>query len=182
VSYFAAAVVRSAGEWSASQVGLDDAADGQDIADRLRVVEPDADVALMFVECDETYLAILRLDEEDDLRVFSPDGAFAEQSRVGALIFGEEPKPAIEVDASLTSPGPDTSGLSDVEPARGAQDPGDPTEVEPAGDPSLLDDLGVSAARLLDLCGRPGMLPSDITAEVSAAIGAGDEVEELREA
>ena len=178
MSYFAAAVVRSDGGWSASEVSLTNAADVEDVADRLRDLGPDADVAVLFVESDDDYLAILRLDEGEDLRVFSPDAAFADESRIGALLLSEYAKPSVEVDASLTSP----SGLSDVEPARGARDPGDPAEAEPAGDPALLDDLGVSASRLLELCGREGMLPSDITAEVSTAIGAGDEVEELREA
>ena len=35
VSYFAAAVVRSAGQWSAAPVSLDDAADVEDVVDRL---------------------------------------------------------------------------------------------------------------------------------------------------
>jgi putative tRNA adenosine deaminase-associated protein len=177
VSYFAAAVLRSDGGWSAAEVSLTGASDVEDVADRLRDLGPDADVALLFVESDEDYLAILRLDEGEDLRVFSPDATFAEESRIGALLLSEYAKPAIEVDASLTS----AADLSDVEPARGASDPGDPTEAEPAGDPALLADLGMSASRLLELCGREGMLPSDITAEVSTAIGAGDDVEELRE-
>ena len=46
----------------------------------------------------------------------------------------------------------------------------------------LLADLGISAHRLLSLCGQEGMLPSDVTAEICQRIGCGDEVEELREA
>ena len=38
MSYFAAAVVRAADEWSAAQVSLADAADVEDVADRLRDV------------------------------------------------------------------------------------------------------------------------------------------------
>ena len=60
---------------------------------------------------------------------------------------------------------------------------GDPVaDADPAGDPDLLADLGVPAMKLLGLCAQEGMLPSDITAELCQAIGAGDEVEELREA
>jgi putative tRNA adenosine deaminase-associated protein len=54
--------------------------------------------------------------------------------------------------------------------------------ADPVGDPDLLSDLGVPAARLLSLCGREGMLPADVTAEVCQLVGCGDEVEELREA
>ena len=59
--------------------------------------------------------------------------------------------------------------------------PADP-DVEPVGDADLLADLGIPAGRLLQLCAREGMLPADVTAEVCQALGAGDAVEELREA
>jgi putative tRNA adenosine deaminase-associated protein len=177
MSYFAAAVVRSDGQWTASGVSLADAADVEDVADRLRDADPSADVSLLFVESDEEYLAIVRLDDGENLRVFSSDAAFAGESRVGALILGERPTSSVEVDAELTAP-----SAPDVEPPMGARDPGDPAIVEPAGDPALLADLGVPASRLLSLCAHEDLLPADITAEVCMAIGAGDEVEELREA
>jgi putative tRNA adenosine deaminase-associated protein len=175
VSYFAAAVVRSQGEWSASAVSLDDAADVEDVTDRLRAADPSADVSLLFVECDDTYLAILRLDEGEDPRVFSSDAAFAGESRIGALLFGERPRSSVEIDAELTAP-----ASPGAEPPMGAADPGDPAMVEPAGDPTLLADLGVPGSKLLELCGHEDLLPADITAEVGMAIGAGDEIEELR--
>jgi putative tRNA adenosine deaminase-associated protein len=177
VSYFAAAVVRSADRWAASQVSLADAADAEDVADRLRDVDPSADVSLLFVESDDVYLAILRLDEGEDPRVFSSDAAFADESRVGALLLGANPASSVEIDAELTTP-----ASPDAEPPVGARDPGDPSIVEPAGDPALLADLGVPATRLLELCAHHDMLPSDVTAEVCMTIGAGDDVEELREA
>ena len=177
MSYFAAAVVRSFGHWSAIPVSLTNAADAEDVADRLRDADRSAEVSLLFVESDEEYLAILRLDDGEDPRVFSSDAAFADETRVGALVLGEQPRSSVEIDAELTSP-----ASPDVEPPMGARDPGAPTIVEPAGDPALLVDLGVSAARLLELCANENLEPSDITAEVCMAIGAGDEVEELREA
>jgi putative tRNA adenosine deaminase-associated protein len=185
VTYFAAAVVRAKGhpggpssgrEWTASPLSLAGAADVEDVADRLRDVDPSADVSLLFVEADE-YLAILRLDQGEDLRVFASDAAFADESRIGALLLGEEPTPSVEIDAELTSP-----ASPGAEPPMGARDPGDPAIVEPAGDPTVLADLGVSAFRLLELCGNQELAPSDVTAELCMAIGAGDEVEELREA
>jgi putative tRNA adenosine deaminase-associated protein len=177
VSYFAAAVVRSGDHWSALPISLADAADSEDVADRLREVDPGADVSLLFVESDDEYLAILRLDKGEDARVFSSDAAFADESRIGALVLGVEPRSSVEIDAELTSP-----ASPDDEPPRGAADPGDPTISEPAGDPALLVDLGVGATRLLELCGNEDLHPSDVTAEVCMAIGAGDEIEELREA
>ncbi len=174
MSYFAAAAVRGSKGWSAAEVDLTGVADIEEVADLLRDVDPDAPVALLFVESDDAYLAILRLDDGEDLRIFGSDGAFAEESRLGALLLGdlEPPVPGIEdVVAALPTEGEEEPVAPPAEP-----------DVEPVGDADLLADLGLPANRLLGLCGREGMLPSDVTAEVCQAIGAGDAVEELREA
>lgn len=63
MSYFAAAVARVDGGWTAGEVSLRGVTDIEEVADRLRDVEPDADLSLLFVEADDTYLVILRLDE-----------------------------------------------------------------------------------------------------------------------
>jgi putative tRNA adenosine deaminase-associated protein len=176
VSYFAAAVVRGSKGWSATELDLAGAADTEEVADRLRDVDPDADVALLFVESDDSYLVIMRLDDGEDLRVFGSDSAFAEESRLGALLLGEVEEPALEIDDVIEVP---ESG--DAEEEAGPPEAAEP-DIEPVGDPDLLADLGVPAHRLLSLCGREGMLPSDVTAEVCQTLGCGDEVEELREA
>jgi putative tRNA adenosine deaminase-associated protein len=167
---------------------LNGVADIDEVADRLREVEPEADVSLLFVEADDLYLVILRLDEGEDLRVFGSDSAFAEESRLGALLLGDAAGPA-SVPGSPTrwvEPAPDTEdgdlradepGGSD-EPAADTKEP----DVDPVGDAELLADLGVPGRRLLMVCGRDGMLPADITAEICQAIGCPDEMEELREA
>jgi len=175
VSYFAAAVVRADDAWVASEVSLADAADVEDVADRLRDVDPSADVSLLFVESDDSYLVILRLDDGEDLRVFGSDSAFAAESRIGALLLGEVDQPTVDLESVDIEP-------VDIEPVDLDAGEGEtPEPVAPAGDSSTVD-LGVPATRLLQLCAHDGMLPSDITAEVCQAIGCGDEVEELREA
>jgi putative tRNA adenosine deaminase-associated protein len=170
VSYFAAAATKDAVGWAAAEVSLADAADIEDVADRLRDVAPSADVSLLFVESDDAYLVILRLDQGEDLRVFGSDQAFAEDSRLGALLLGEVGAPPANLAAV-------TADL-EAEQAAAAAVAG----ADPAGDFEIVSDLGVPAGRLLDLCAQEGMLPADITAEVCQAIGCGDEVEELREA
>ncbi len=181
MSHFAAAVVRTADGWSAAEVSLADAADVEDVADRLRDVEPAADVSLLFVESDDAYLVILRLDQGEDLRIFGSDVAFAEESRIGALLLGDVGQPAIEldvVDLAVAEPPEADADADTAEPIETVPAP----DADPAGDADLLADLGVPASRLLELCAHDGMLPSDITAEVCQAIGCGDEVEVLREA
>lgn len=178
--YFAAAVVRGAEGWTASEVNLTAAADVEEVADALREVDPDAALSLLFVESDDTYLVILRLDEGEDLRVFGSDVAFAGESRLGALLLGEIEAPALELEPVAAVPA--DAGMSadaGAEPAAGRAAADD--DADPVGDADILADLGVPAARLLALCAREGMLPADVTAELCQALGCGDEMEELRE-
>ena len=172
MSYFAAAAVRGSAGWTAAEVNLNGAADIEEVADRLRDVDLEAEISLLFVEADDVYLVVLRLDEGEDLRVFGSDSAFAEESRLGALLVGDIKAPALEIDEVVESV------AADDEPEKPAADP----DADPVGDADLLADLGVSAHRLLELCAHEGMLPADVTAEVCQVLGCGDEVEELREA
>jgi len=174
VSYFAAAVVRGEDGWAASELDLSGAADVDEIADRLRDVDPEAEHSLLFVESDDSYLVILRLDKGEDLRVFGSDSAFAEESRLGSLLLGDIEEPAVEIDA-LTAPVVATADPAADAPAASEQD------ADPVGDADLLADFGVSAHKLLALCAHEGLLPADVTAEVCQVIGCGDQLEELRE-
>jgi putative tRNA adenosine deaminase-associated protein len=191
VPYFAAAAVRGPAGWSGAELDL---------------VDPDAAVSLLFVESDDSYLVILRLDDGEDLRIFSSDAAFADESRLGALLIGDIRTPAVEVDlepvaVGASAAGGATSAVPAPSRAGGGYPVGDPLDdlddvdaladeeaddEEPVADPDadadLLADLGLSARRLLALCARDGLLPADVTAEICQTIGCGDEVEELREA
>lgn len=169
MSYVATAVVRGKDGWAAAELDLSGAADIEEVADRLRDVDPDAEVSLLLVESDDTYFVVLRLDQGEDLRVFGSDSAFAQESRLGNLLLGEVETPALEIEDALAAVESDDRGT----PA--------PT-TDPVGDADLLADLGVSAHRLLSVCSRDGMLPSDITAEIAELIGFAEEIEELREA
>ena len=172
MSTFAAAVARGKNGWTASELELTGLADIDEVVDRLRDAEPDADLSLLFVEADDQYLVILRLDEGEDLRVFGSDSAFADESRLGALLLADVETPALEIDDLAAG------GTDDDEEERPAADP----DADPVGDVELLADLGISSHRLLTLCGLEGMLPSDVTAEICQKLGCGDELEELREA
>jgi putative tRNA adenosine deaminase-associated protein len=170
VSYFAAAAVRGEKGWSAAEVDLTGVADIDEVADRLREVDADATVSLLFVESDDAYLVILRLDEGEDLRVFGSDGAFAEESRLGTLLLGDVETAIPDIDEVVAEATAEDAPVPPVDP-----------DVEPIGDADLLADIGVPAGRLLALCAQEGMLPADVTAEVCVAIGAGDAVDQLRE-
>ena len=172
MSHFAAAVTRGSKSWAAAELDLSGVADVEEITERLRDIDPDATVSLLFVESDDAYLVILRLDDGEDLRIFGSDSVFAAESRLGAILLGdiEEQVPEI-VDEEVDDTDDDDEERPSVEP-----------DIEPVGDPEILADLGLPGGRLLELCAQEGMLPADLTAEMCQAIGAGDEIEELREA
>jgi putative tRNA adenosine deaminase-associated protein len=170
LSTFAAAVARGKNGWTASELELAGLGEIDEVVDALRDSEPDASLTLLFVESDDQYLAILRLDDGDDLRVFGSDSAFADESRIGSVLLGEIEAPVLEIDELTAAPEDD-----DDAPAPDA-------DADPVGDAELLNDLGISSDRLLKLCGLEGMMPADVTAEICQQIGCGDEVEELREA
>ncbi|REF96523.1 putative tRNA adenosine deaminase-associated protein [Asanoa ferruginea] len=171
MSYFAGAALRGSAGWTAAEVSLHGVVDVEEVADRLRDADLDADISLLFIESDDTYLVVMRLDEGEDLRIFGSDSAFADESRLGAILVGDIKVPAIEIDEVVER-------SADADPDKPAADP----DADPVGDADLLADLGVSARRLLELCGHEGLLPADVTAEICQTIGCGDEVEELREA
>jgi putative tRNA adenosine deaminase-associated protein len=177
MAYVATAAVRGKEGWTATELELTGAADLEEVADQLRDVDPHADVSLLFVEADDTYLVVMRLDQAEDLRVFGSDSAFAHESRLGGLLLGDVDMPALGLDEALAEveagPAPDAAE-PDEQPAA--------AEADPVGDADLLADLGMPAHKLLATCAREGMLPADVTAEIAQAIGAGDELEELREA
>jgi putative tRNA adenosine deaminase-associated protein len=175
VPYFAAAAVRDESGWTAAEVNLRGAADIDDVADRLRDVELDADLSLLFVEADDAYLVILRLDEGEDLRIFGSDSAYAEESRLGALLVGDLKTSVTGLD-EVDEPRP-AATAGDEESEQPAVDP----EADPVGDADILADLGISTQKLLALCALEGMMPADVTAEVCQVLGCADEVEELRE-
>ena len=170
MSTFAAAVARGKNGWTASELDLSGLADIDEVADQLRDAEPDAELSLLFVEADDQYLVILRLDDTDDLRVFGSDSAFADESRVGALLLGDIEAPVLDVDDLAAPADADDDEDKPVDP-----------DADPVGDAEVLADLGISSHRLLSLCGLEGMLPADVTAEICQRIGCGDEMEELRD-
>lgn len=191
MSYFAAAAVRGPKGWSAAELDLSGAADVEEVADRLREVDPDAEVSLLFVEADDTYLVIMRLDYGEDLRIFGSDSVFADETRLGALLLGDVATPVARISGNDVLTMPDESAEEEragapeeAEETAGPVESGRPAvepDIDPVGDADLLADLDVPASRLLALCAHEGMLPSDVTAEICQAIGCGDEVEELRE-
>jgi putative tRNA adenosine deaminase-associated protein len=170
VSYFAAALARGRDGWTAAELDLDGAEDVQEIADRVRELDPDAEVSLLFVECEDEFLVVMRLDGDDDPRVFASDAAFAEESKVGeVLLDGLEPATGA-VDLA-----------GEIDDAAHADDDEETPTLHPLGEADLLEDLGTPGKELLALCSHEGTLPADVMVEICTRAGCADVLEELRE-
>jgi putative tRNA adenosine deaminase-associated protein len=172
VSYFAAALARGSEGWTAAELDLDGAEDVEAVGDLLRDVQPDAELSLLFVESDDEYLVLLRLDEGEDLRVFGSDMAFAEASRIGEVLLAELEESEVPVNLGDDDDEEETTESDDEE----AVEP----VGHPVGDADLLTDLGISARDLLALCSHEGMLPTDVMTEICRKVGCADELQDLR--
>ena len=162
MSYFAAALARTPDGWTARELDLDGASDVDELADRVRDLDSDAETALLFVEEDDEYVAILRVDAQaEEPRVFVSD-AHAADSYPVAELFAEAVE---EVDRDVP-----------------ADDEDDPPghDSAPLGDSDLLSDLGTPSRELLALVTHEGTLPADVITEVCERAGCLDQLEMLR--
>jgi putative tRNA adenosine deaminase-associated protein len=160
LSYFAAALVRVDGDWSAREVDLDEVGDLEELADAMRDLDGGGP-ALLLLEQDDEWLGVVRVDGDDDPRVFLSDRRAVEVSEVAAMIWDVDP----------------------VVPPEGDEEEEEGTRpvAEPVGDASLLADLGTPAETLLALCAEEGMLPADVLTAVGERAGFVEVLDALRE-
>ncbi|MGA4545811.1 hypothetical protein ACPA54_38075 [Uniformispora flossi] len=147
--------MRTEQTWEAREVDLDDVEDLDGIADLARASSVDEEPVLVLVEQEDTWFAVVRVDGEEDPRIYVSDAA-----AVGRSAYG---------DTLLTA---DVLG----------HDPDDDEEAPPsgpAGDESVLADLGVTADELAEL-GGGGRLPADALVVIAERLGCADELETVR--
>lgn len=166
--YTASALMRAQDRWSGADVDLSETTDADALVDLLREQAEGASTALLLLDEDDEYLAIVRLDEDGEPRSFVSDARVLEGTSLAARLLGDE----LEMP-----PAPLVS--ADDEAEEEEEDSGRP-ELEPAGDPSLLADLGLSADELLELAAEEGMLPSDVLFAVCEKLGCADVLEQVR--
>ena len=159
--YFAAALVQSSDGWSAREVDMDTVEDLDSLVESLRDAA-DGGTALFFLEEDDEYLAIVRVDGDGDPRTFISDDRAVGTSPLAALVM-EDVTPPEEADA-------DEDDDEGVRP-----------DAEIAGDAEIVASFGVSADQLVGLCATEGMLPADIVTAVCEKAGCADALDELRE-
>ncbi|MFD3732845.1 hypothetical protein [Streptomyces sp. NPDC058632] len=179
--YFAALLARTEDGWEASDTELDDVETLSDLADLAREAAPDEDTVLVLIEQEGGWFGVVRVDGEDDPRIYVSDAAAAARSSYGEILLtdellGREPgNDGPDLDAL------DLDGTEDGEPdddragGDGAADTGSADSVPhgPVGDAMVLDDLGVSEMDLRSLSG-------DALGEIAEVLGAAEVLETVR--
>ena len=172
VPYFTAVVARSGSGWKARDVEVDDAEDLHGLADSLRTVAVDDQPVLALVEHEDAWFALVRVDGEEDPRLFVSNLGAAIQSHYGELLA-----PAAEVNLADDDDLDDEPVEPDAEDAEDAEQKLPPTW---AGEVDLLKDLGVSGSALNALVLANGDDPGAVLAEVGETVGFAELLEALR--
>jgi putative tRNA adenosine deaminase-associated protein len=172
--YFAALLARTEDGWEASDTELDDVESLSDLAELAREASPEDDTVLVLIEQEDAWFGVVRIDGEDDPRIYVSDAAAAARSSYGEILLtdellGRDPDDDDVVDLDSldldgTEDGDDEDGTSSAEAV----------PHSPVGDSQILDDLGVGEKelRLLDA--------DDALSSIAEALGASEVLETVR--
>jgi putative tRNA adenosine deaminase-associated protein len=201
VSYFSAVIGRHGTKWRALDVDVEDVESLDELADHMRAAGHDAGPVLAVLEREDSWFALLRVDTgtDDDCRAFVSDLGATERSQFADLLA---PVGDVDLDqyAELRESVRPSSqnGVRDLEEedeeeSDEAEEPADPPEDdledepvddEPppawAGDPGLLEDLGLSARELVTLVVDSSADPASVLADVGERCGFDDQLAALR--
>jgi putative tRNA adenosine deaminase-associated protein len=167
----ASALARIDAAWFGDDVALDEVEDLDGVVELVReVIGDDADTGLLFVEEDDEWFAIIRIDADGDPRVFMSDARVVTSSDIAALFAEAAIEVSVEDDAATAAEDDEDEDADDNGRIDG----------DPAGELGLLNDLGTSASRLVALCAEEGQLPSDVISTLCESAGCLDVLEKLR--
>lgn len=151
MSYFTAVLAREGRTWSAHDVDVESIKDRDELTDELRAVAEDDEPVLLLVEREDAWWAVVRIDGDDDPRVFVSDAVGAAASSYSELL-------ELDVDADD----------EEAEVTDGC-----------AGDLDVLGDLGTSPDALKEMCDDE-VPPMDALATVAEAAGFAEVLDSLR--
>ncbi|WP_030420156.1 hypothetical protein VM636_15875 [Streptomyces sp. SCSIO 75703] len=174
--YFAALLARTEDGWEASDTELDDVETLSDLADLAREASPDEDTVLVLIEQEDAWFGVVRVDGEEDPRIYVSDAAAAARSSYGEILLTDELLGRDPDDDDLDDL--DLDGTEDGEPDDEDEEDADDGAVGgvphgPVGDAGILDDLGVSEKELRSMSG-------DAVGEIAEVLGASEVLETVR--
>ncbi|MFD1658088.1 hypothetical protein ACFSL4_07620 [Streptomyces caeni] len=175
--YFAALLARTEDGWEASDTELDDVETLSDLTDLARDASVDEDTVLVLIEQEDAWFGVVRVDGEDDPRIYVSDAAAAARSSYGEILLTDELLGREPGDDGADLDSLDLDGTEDGEPEGDDEDgAGADTSVPhgPVGDSEILDDLGVSEKELRALDAE------DALSAIAEALGASEVLETVR--
>jgi putative tRNA adenosine deaminase-associated protein len=178
VAYFTAVIARSRRGWKARDVEVDDANTLDELADALRSAALDDQPVLAVIEHEDEWFAVVRVDGEEEPRLFVIDLETAIHSHYGQLLASAADVD-VDVDEVPVESDGDKGDDTDDDAQAEAQE-SDPVIAAWAGDPELLDDLGVSGRVLRKLTEDNSDDPGAVLAEVGESVGFAELLEALR--
>ncbi|WP_406452580.1 hypothetical protein OG782_19210 [Streptomyces sp. NBC_00876] len=188
--YFAALLARTEDGWEASDTELDDVETLSDLTDLAREASVDEDTVLVFIEQEDAWFGVVRVDGEEDPRIYISNASAAARSSYGEILLTDEllgREPGAEDTIAALEELVGLDGTEDGEPdTPGTDNTTTPTDnnnddepdadavpAGPLGDTGILSDLGLPEAELL-------MLRTDALAEIADALGAAEVLETVR--
>ena len=165
VAYFTAVIARTPSAWRARDVEVDDSTSLEELTDALRSVSVQEQPVLAVIEHEDEWFALVRVDGDDEPRLFVSDLHTASHSHYGPLLA-----PAADVDSAdeIVDDDKDDDEDGDGE----AQDEDEEPKIAAwAGETDLLEDLGVSGRTLRKLVEENGDDPGAVLAEVGEVVG-----------
>jgi putative tRNA adenosine deaminase-associated protein len=187
VAYFAALLARTEDGWDVSETELDDVETLADLADLAREAAEDEETVLVFIEQEDSWFAVVRVDGEEDPRIFVSDASAASRSAYGEIVLTDEllgrdsesVLDALVIDLDSDEAGAhDATDEDDEEEEDAGVDP-DGVPTGPLGDAGLLIEFGVGAKELMDMSVE-GSVPGDALSEIAEALGCGEVLEAVR--
>ena len=88
--YFAALLARTEDGWQASEPDLDDVETLADLSDLARSAGDDEETVLVFIEQEDAWFGVIRVDGEEDPRIYVSDAAAAARSSYGEILLTDE--------------------------------------------------------------------------------------------
>jgi putative tRNA adenosine deaminase-associated protein len=220
VSYFTAVLARHGKGWRVLDLDVDDAEDLEDLAELVRGSLPGTGPGLAIIEREDSWFALVRVDDDGEPRPFVSDLRESLHSRYATVLeSAADVDVPDDLDGLADAIGDDDETTDDDESGSGttnsADDDEDDDEIsdeedEPedvianarealnpdlsdleadrvvrpsrawAGDPGLLEDLGVSAAVLVQLTVDESDDPAAALAGIGEACGFDEQLDALR--
>ena len=181
MSYFTEILADSGDGFRALDVDVGDASDLDDLADMMRAASGDDGEAVAVIEHEDEWFGLVRLCEDNEVKVFLSDLAAVEASPFAPIFsdfldsrpdaYEAEPEEDFGIDEDETDDEDDDDEVEMLE-----FDP----DAEWGGDADIYADRGVAAAVLIDQVEAHRSDPARVVAHVGETVGFADQLEAAR--